>query len=68
MVHLEKHSVVHLLADRSSGSVTTWLAAHPGVEIGSRDRHGLYAEGARNGAPQARQVADRFHLVQNPGR
>jgi transposase len=65
MVDLEKHSVVDLLADRSSGSVATWLAAHPGVEIVSRDCHGLYAEGARNGAPQARQVAGRFHLVQN---
>jgi hypothetical protein len=54
-----------MLADRTSGSVATWLAAHPGVEIVSRNRHGLYAEGARNGAPQAWQVADRFHVVQN---
>ena len=42
-----------------------WLSRHPEVEIISRDRCGLYAWGAREGGPQARQVADRFHLLQN---
>ncbi len=65
VVDLERRTVVDVLGDRSSSSVAAWLGAHPSVEIISRDRHGLYAEGARIGAPQARQVADRFHLVQN---
>jgi transposase len=65
LVDLETRTVVDLLPDRSSASLATWLSQHPGVEIVCRDRHGLYAEGARVGAPQARQVADRFHLVQN---
>ena len=42
-----------------------WLAAHPDIVIKSRDRHGPYAEGVPRGAPQATQVADRFHLVLN---
>ena len=65
LVDLEARKVVDLLSDRSSASLAAWLSQHPGVEIVCRDRHGLYAEGARVGAPEARQVADRFHLVQN---
>ena len=65
IVDLERRCVVDVLADRSSSSVAAWLSAHPSIEIISRDRQGLYAEGARIGAPQARQVADRFHLIQN---
>jgi len=41
------------------------VESEPGAEIICRDRHGFYAEGSREGAPQARQVAGRFHLLQN---
>jgi transposase len=65
LVDLERKTVVDILADRSAQSTAAWFKQHPEVEIVSRDRCGLYAQGAKQGAPQARQVADRFHLLQN---
>ena len=64
-VDLEQHCVVDLLTDRSADTRHTWLQAHPGVAIISRDLGGSYAEGARRGAPDAVQVADRWHLLAN---
>jgi transposase len=62
---LEAGKVVDLLPDRESGTVATWLRRYPGTEIVSRDRASAYAEATRRAAPQAIQVADRWHLMRN---
>ena len=65
LVDLDQRRVVDLLPGRSAEELAEWLNQHPTVTVISRDRSGLYAEGARVGAPDAVQVADRFHLVLN---
>jgi transposase len=64
---LERGRVLDLLPDRNAASVAAWLKRHPGIETIARDRSGLYAEGGRRGAPEATQIADRRHLLNNIG-
>jgi transposase len=65
LVNLDVHRVVDLLADRAAASFSEWLQRRPEIATISRDRSGIYAEGATLGAPQAQQIADRFHLILN---
>jgi len=65
IVDLEAHRVIDVLPDRTASSVQGWLQDHPEVEIVARDRSTEYAAGIVAGAPQAVQVADRWHLLLN---
>jgi transposase len=57
--------VIDLLPGRDGAALRAWLAANPQVEIITRDRWPAYRQAATAAAPQARQVADRFHLLTN---
>jgi transposase len=65
VVDLERGCPIDVLEDRLADTVAAWLKAHPEVEVVARDRSGSYESGIRQGAPDAVQVADRFHLLQN---
>ncbi len=62
---LERRRVVDLLPDREPGTVEAWLSRHPEIAVISRDRGGSYGRAAARAAPQAVQVADRWHLMEN---
>jgi transposase len=65
IVDLEQREVSDLLPNRSAGVTADWLMRHPEITIINRDPCGSFAQGGREGAPQARQIADRFHILQN---
>src|SRR3989454_2205456 len=67
LVNLESRRVVDLLPDREAETSAAWMRQQLDLMVISRDRGGAYASAAAQGAPQATQCADRFHLLKNLG-
>lgn len=65
VVNLETHAPITLLPDREVATVRDWLAQHREIVAVARDRFNGYGEASQQGAPQATQVADRWHLLKN---
>jgi transposase len=65
IVDLERHHIVAVLPDRQPETVAQWLIAHPGITVVSRDRAKGDGTAIRDGAPDTRQMADRWHLLKN---
>ncbi|MGR8007620.1 ISL3 family transposase [Streptomyces hypolithicus] len=67
LINMDTHRPIDLFDGRAGEDLAAWLGSHPEIRVVCRDRSSGYAEGVRLGAPQAEQVADRFHLWQNLG-
>jgi len=65
VIDLERGCVLDIFEGRDGSALAVWLKAHPGVEVITRDRWAAFAQAATDGAPQAQQVADRWHLLKN---
>ena len=67
LVDLKSNRPIDLLPERTGDALADWLRQHPGVKQISRDRSSEYARGASEGAPDAQQIVDRWHVLKNLG-
>ncbi|MGY2896926.1 transposase, partial [Deinococcus sp. UYEF24] len=65
IIDLETGKPIEVLRDRTATTLVAWLQQHPAIELATRDRSTEYARGLNEGAPQAQQVLDRWHLIKN---
>ena len=59
------HHLLALLDGRDGKTFKEWLKGHPRIKVVARDRASAYASAISEILPNAIQVADRFHILQN---
>ena len=62
---LERRRIIDVLPDREAATVEAWLSARPDMRVVSRDRGGGYGQAIARALPAAKEVADRWHLMEN---
>jgi transposase len=65
LIDLERRRVIDILPGRDGVELKKWLVEHPGVEVVTRDHWAAFAQAVREGASEAKQMADRWHLLKN---
>ncbi|MEV5978432.1 ISL3 family transposase [Streptomyces sp. NPDC052114] len=65
LVDVGSSAVINVLPDRTSETRAAWLKVHPGADIVCRDRDSGYSRAIKESAPNATEVADRWHMLQN---
>lgn len=65
IVDLDRHRPIELLPDRRAPTLSSWLKAHPSAQTIGRDGSKEYARAIAEGAPEAVEILDRWHLLKN---
>ncbi|MFD7079044.1 transposase [Streptomyces sp. NPDC059918] len=63
LIDVETRRPIDLLPDRTADTVASWLTDHPEISVICRDRCSTFSQAAARAAPDAIQVADRWHLL-----
>ena len=65
MVNIDTGQIIDMIESREKDDVAKWLATYPRINVVSRDGSQQYAAAIRQAHPDAIQVSDRFHILQN---
>lgn len=65
IVNADTGRPIDLLDSRDFNDVVEWLSNHKEIKYVTRDSSTAYTSAIKKAIPEAKQIADRFHLVKN---